>query len=116
MRRLQPNLFSDSNALYQTAESGIAYFAASFTSDWQTESPYTLSVTDEQFFRGDRFSLKIATSTIATAVVSTTEYGIKQPDASYVLGFNAMIYCDSVLTVSTYMHLATTSGKAFSRR
>ena len=107
MRRLQPNLFSDSNALYQTAESGIAYFAASFTSDWQTESPYTLSVTDEQFFRGDRFSLKIATSTIATAVISTTEYGIKQPDASYVLGFNAMIYCDSKLTVSTYMHLAS---------
>lgn len=107
MRRIQPNLLSDSNGLYRRSDGGTAYFAETFVTSWVVNPPATLQVVDDVYRSARRFSLRLTNSTATVGLpmlVETHQYSILQPYGSLNLVFNAMVLCDVATTVSVYLH------------
>ena len=109
MRRVQPNLFNDSNALYRVSDIGEQYFADTFVTGWDVDPPATIQVVDDVFRSGRRFSLRLTNSTTLPITLTTVQEDIRQPYCSFTLLFNAMILCENETSVSTYLHDPQTS-------
>ena len=109
MRRVQPNLFTDDLALYRLNDFGFPYQHETFQTGWSVDSPATSIVVDDKFYDGNRFSIRLVNSTSGTATSNTATLRssmqkVNQPYAGYNLIFNAVIYSETTLTVSTYLH------------
>ena len=109
MRRVQPNLFTDDLALYRLNDFGFPYQHETFQTGWSVDLPATSIVVDDVFYDGNRFSLRILNSTAggttpSAAILRSSSQKVNQPHAGYELIFNAVIYSESALTASMYLH------------
>ena len=112
MRSVQRNLLPDKLALYRsatdTSSSDVSSYTATeiVTDSWSVDSPATLTAVASPFYSGDRFVLAIENSQSTTQTLRTPPFEIEFPQIADELIFHCMVYCDSPIQITTYIHEA----------
>lgn len=101
----QQNLLSPSNALRRFDFAGTKIPLTTIKNQtWIADSPATFSVVEDFFYRADRYSLKLTNSASLNTIIRLTQTEVSWPHIKEALVFNGMVYTDSDIQVSTYIH------------
>lgn len=101
----QKNLLSDALSLRLIDADGNAISVETIrTTTWAADSPASYAVVADVFYRADRYSLKLTNSTSLNTTIRATQTQVPWPYVRESLIFNAMVYTDRDIQVSTYIH------------
>ena len=112
MRAVQRNILPDNYALYRQATnpgpSDSLFLTQTSIEDsgWSVDGPATFTVTREPFYSGNRFSIAVQNSQSDFQIVRTDAITVEFPDVADELIFHCMVYCDSPLEITAYLHNA----------
>jgi hypothetical protein len=112
VRSIQRNLLPDKLALYRLTTDASSSDVSSYTTtdivtdSWSVDSPATLTAVTSPFYSGDRFVLAIENSQSTTQTLRTLPFEIKFPQIADELIFHCMVYCDSPIQITAYIHEA----------
>ena len=110
MRPIQSNLLPDELALYRKATNPNSNESLSYNEveiqegGWSVDSPATFTAVRSPFYSADRFSLSIQNSQSGNQIIRTEEFEIEFPNVSDELIFHCLVYCDSPLEITAYLH------------
>lgn len=107
---VQKNLLSSALSLERISNpNSTSLTSAIESSGWTTDPPSTF-VTDETFaYLATAFSLKISNPTTTNIVIKGTQLNVPFPYIAEELIFHALIFCETNLNVSVYLHPSDSS-------
>lgn len=112
MRPIQGNILPDKLALYRQATNpdpneSLVYIEEEIQQGgWSADSPATFTAVRSPFYSADRFSLSVQNSQSGNQILRTDAFTIEFPDIRDHLIFHCMVYCDSPLEITAYLHNA----------
>ena len=110
MRPIQSNVLPDELALYRQATNPSPNEPLSYTETeieaggWSVDGPATFTAVLTPFYSADRFSLAVQNSQSGNQIVRTNAFTIEFPHVGDELIFHCMVYCESPLELTAYLH------------
>ena len=110
MRPIQSNILPDELALYRQATNPSSNGTLSYTATdieaggWSVDGPSTFTAVLAPFYSADRFSIAVKNSQSGNQTVRTEAFTIEFPYVRDYLIFHCMVYCESALEITAYLH------------
>lgn len=101
----QKNLLSSSLSLERISNNESAILSTNVeTNGWVADSPSTFVIDGNFYFNAAAFCLRISNPTQTSIIVRGTELSVPFPYIAEELIFHSMLFCESDLIVSIYLH------------
>jgi len=102
----QQNLLSSPLSLERISNSSVGVLAAAIFDDggWDFDQPTTAKIEDADANSLVAFTLRLSNPTTQSIVIRGTEPIVRHPAIAESLVFHSLLFCDTGLTVSTYLH------------
>ncbi len=101
----QKNLLSSTLSLERLSSAESQSLVSNIlSSGWDLDEPSTFSISEDFYYLGTAFTLKVVNPTEDDIVIKGVESAVSFPYISEKLIFHALLFCETDLTVSVYLH------------